>query len=136
MPIPAGEDASSLSAVLLDDNYYECLIKGRTVSQGIPVLGPAMMIPLKAKAYLDLQQRKDAGEKIDQKDINKHRSDVVRLLALLPGDAKIELPVEVITDLGTFLDMAASDGDFDPRQSAGVAKADAIARLKKIYGLG
>ena len=136
MPIPAGEDASSLSAVLLDDNYYECLIKGRTVSQGIPVLGPAMMIPFKAKAYLDLQQRKDAGEKIDQKDINKHRSDVVRLLGLLPGDAKIELPVEVITDLGTFLDMAASDGDFDPRQSVGVAKADAIARLKKIYGLG
>ena len=79
------ERISSLSAVLLDGNYYECLIKGRTVSQGIPVLGPAMMIPFKAKAYLDLQQRKDAGEKIDQKDINKHRSDVVRLLGLLPA---------------------------------------------------
>jgi hypothetical protein len=135
-PIPVGEDASSLSAILLDEHYYQCLIKGRTVAQGIPVLGPEMMIPFKAKAYLDLQQRKNAGERIDQKDINKHRSDVVRLLGLLPGDAKIELPTVVLTDLGAFLDVAANDDTFDPRQNIGVAKADAIARLKAIYGLG
>ena len=126
----------SLSAILLDEHYYECLVRGRKVSQGIPVLGPAMMIPFKAKAYLDLQQRKDGGEKIDQKDINKHRSDVVRLLGLLPGDATVDLPDVVKADLGTFLEMAAKDDTFDPRQNIGVAKADAIARLKVIYSLG
>jgi hypothetical protein len=37
-------------------------------------------------------------------------------------------------DLGRFLEMAAADNSFDPRQNVGVAKADAIARLRAIYG--
>ena len=37
----------------------------------------------KAKAWLDLTERKNAGENVDSKNIRKHKNDVFRLTALL-----------------------------------------------------
>ena len=39
-PIPVGEDVSSLSAIVLDDDYYRFLMAGRIVVDGIAVVGP------------------------------------------------------------------------------------------------
>jgi hypothetical protein len=134
-PIPAGEDASSLSAILLDENYYDCLLRGRIISNGIPVLGAGMMIPFKAKAYLDLDQRKNEGQPVKQKEIDKHRADVFSLQGMLTADTQIDIPNSVKGDLAHFLEMASTDAAFDPRPNTGVAKADAIGRFKIIYNL-
>ena len=134
-PIPAGEDASSLSAILLDEKYYDCLLRGRIISNGIPVLGAGLMIPFKAKAYLDLDQRKNEGQLIKQREIDKHRADVFSLLGMLTADAQIDIPSSVKGDLARFLEMAGADAGFDPQPSTGVPKVDAIARFKAIYSL-
>ena len=78
-PIPIGDDVSSLSAILLDDGYYNFLKSGLTIVDGIQVLAATHMIPFKVKAWLDLSGRKASGEQVDSKDIRKHKNDIIRL---------------------------------------------------------
>ena len=42
---------------------------GQVLPGDIPVLDEAAIIPFKARAWLDLSRRRDAGEKIDEKDV-------------------------------------------------------------------
>ena len=78
-PLPMDEDISSLSAILLDDDYYEFLKQGKVTVGGVTVLDAAYLIPFKAKAWMDLTDRKAAGEHVDSKNIKKHKNDVFRL---------------------------------------------------------
>ncbi|MCK4516434.1 MAG: hypothetical protein KAU31_14325 [Spirochaetaceae bacterium] len=57
-PIPAGEDVSSLSAILLDDDYYVFLQTGRRVIDDLPIVTASHLIPLKARAWIDLSARR------------------------------------------------------------------------------
>ena len=72
-----------MSAILLNDDYYKALLNGKEVRKGLSVLRPEYIILFKAKAYLDLQKRKDAGEKVDSSDIKKHKKDVLRIASEL-----------------------------------------------------
>jgi hypothetical protein len=62
-PIPFEEAVASLSAILLDNEYYAFIVKGRRTVEGLPWIGAEQLIPLKARAWLDLSRRKAAGEK-------------------------------------------------------------------------
>lgn len=57
-PLSFDENISSLSAILLNEEYYEFLKNGRMIIDGIPILAPTYIIPFKAKAWLDLSERK------------------------------------------------------------------------------
>ena len=61
-PIPVEEDVISLSAILLDDDYFEALQKARRVIDDISLIDETILIPLKAHAFLDLSERKANGE--------------------------------------------------------------------------
>lgn len=92
-PVPAGEDLSSLSAILLDDDYYQLVLESRIVTEGVSTVGAGCLIPLKACAWLDLTTRKAAGEaNVSEQDIRKHRNDVFRLLLTLPPADRVALP--------------------------------------------
>ena len=56
-PIPIDEAAASLSAILLDDAYYEFILTGRKEVDGLPWVGEDRLIALKASAWLDLNER-------------------------------------------------------------------------------
>ena len=101
-PLPLDEDISSLSAILLDDNYYQLLRSGTVVVDGVTVLGAAYLIPFKAKAWLDLTARKANGENVDSKNIRKHKNDVFRLSALLTPGTQITVNQAVWNDLQAF----------------------------------
>ena len=66
------EDISSLSAILLDDDYYEFLKQGKVTVNGVTVLDAAYLIPFKAKAWMDLSDCKSAGEHVDNTNIKMH----------------------------------------------------------------
>lgn len=102
-PVPVGNDLHSLSAILLDEDYYSLIQTQRNVRDGLPAANVAALLPLKARAWLDLTRRSAAGEKIDSKDIAKHRNDVFRLAGTLPGNPGPELPANVKADLSEFL---------------------------------
>lgn len=105
--IPLAEDVSSLSAILLDDDYYGLIQRGR--KDGVIWVDAPILIPLKAKAWLDLGGRKHAGEKIDSVDIKKHLRDVLRLVSILPADFQHELPQSIKQDMEQFLDQAKNE---------------------------
>ena len=92
-------DAIALS----DDAYYQFLRKGKTIIDGIPILDAMHLIPFKAKAWLDLRQRKDAGAKVDSKNIRKHKNDVIRLSMLLRENDTLDLPQAIRNDMKDFL---------------------------------
>lgn len=132
-PMPAADEIMSLSAILLDDNYYVLLQQQKRIVDGVSVLDEKALIPFKARAHLDLRQRKEAGDPVSTEDIKKHRSDVFRLAQLLPANAAITLAPSVANDLDRFL--AVVSGDADAKTFAGVSMEEAIARLRQAYGL-
>ena len=101
-PLPLDEDISSLSAILLDDAYYDFLKQGRETVAGVTILGAEYLIPFKAKAWMDLTDRKANGESVDGKNIRKHKNDVFRLTELIDPELHIQVPAGVYEDIQAF----------------------------------
>lgn len=108
-PIPIDDEVSSLSAILLDDDYYQFVISGRKTKSGFASwVAEDRLIPLKALAWLDMMDRKNSGELIDSKKIEKHRKDIVVLSGLLSQDTRIDTPPRISQDLRRFIEKASS----------------------------
>lgn len=131
------EDVSSLSAILLDDAYYEFLNQHRQVLDGITLVSEKCLIPLKAKAWLDLSARK--GEPgVDSRDIKKHRSDILRLYQLLPPGEPVELSGTVQADIEEFLSRVEPEISADMLKKLGirgVSPEDVFLRIRRTYGI-
>ena len=54
IPIHIDDDTSSLSAILLNDDFYKFMMSGRRVVDGIGVLGAEHLIPFKMYAWINL----------------------------------------------------------------------------------
>jgi len=135
-PIPVGEMVSSLSAILLSDAYYHWIHAGKRWVQDLYIVGPEHLIPLKAKAWLDLSERRARGEAVDSKTIRKHRNDVFRLFPVLNPQPMANVPETIGTDLGSFL--TAMEKEQINLKSLGVGsrtKTDVLTNLRSIYGL-
>ena len=111
MPVLVDSDHHSLSAILLQEDYYNLIRTHQDNHEGLRVANATALIPLKAYAWLDLNRRKAEGERIDSKNISKHRSDVFRLAATLPGEPGPELPAPVLNDLRRFLEAFPLESD-------------------------
>ena len=57
-PIHIDDEVSSLSAILLNDDYYKALLNGKVIRNGLSVLRPEYIILFKAKALSWLKSRK------------------------------------------------------------------------------
>jgi len=136
VPMPAEAEALSLSAILLDPDYYAALRANRRVIDGVSVLDERLLIPFKARAFVDLSGRRADGETVRSGDIRKHRNDVFRLLQLLPGDAMVDIGAVIRDDLRRFAELVEGDDSLDPRQfGAGVTRDEGLAQLRAAYGL-
>lgn len=101
--IPTGEEASSLSAILLDDDYYNFALANTTVSEGLHHANDVALIVLKAKAFLNNLARKKEGQKVQDDDIDKHRKDVIRLTVAIDPQKKIDAPDVIKEDLRSYI---------------------------------
>ena len=129
-PIPI-EEVSSLSAILLNSVYYDFIYQNIKVTEEFPVIGPEVLIPLKARAWLDITERKDS------RNIRKHRNDIFRLFPLLPGDLSINCPAEIKKDLVQFTGRIVSDSGLNLK-ALGIRTQsldDIISRLRDVYGI-
>ncbi|MGX9394140.1 hypothetical protein ACWX0K_23815 (plasmid) [Nitrobacteraceae bacterium UC4446_H13] len=135
-PIAVEEDIVSLSAILLDEGYFDALQAAKRQVDGVTVIDEALLIPFKARAFLDLTTRAEAGEKIDAKNIKKHRNDVFRLVQLLPRNASIELAAPIRGDLRKFIELAEADATLDPKAfDVPLTREEAVKLLRAAYGL-
>ena len=133
-PLPIDEDISSLSAILLDDDYYEFLKQGKVTVDGVTVLDAAYLIPFKAKAWMDLIDRKAAGEHVDSKNIKKHKNDVFRLKELIDPMVKITAPRGVYTDIQDFVQKMQNESiDIKQLGLVGRMKDQVLNELKDLY---
>lgn len=80
-PIPTDEFHQSLSAIIMDDDIYDFTIRQAEDSDGLLVANNLALIALKVTAYLNLSRDRDDGKMVNGKDIRKHRSDVLKLVA-------------------------------------------------------
>ena len=103
-PIPVEENLSSLSAILLNDTYYQFTIEHSFLYDGVRIAKIEALVALKAKAFLDLRTRKGNGENVSENEIRKHKADVFRLALLLSSQDKFALPEEIDADITIFLD--------------------------------
>ena len=139
-PIPADDDISSLSAILLDDVYYHFVMATRTEIDGVPTIPAQCLMPLKARAYLDMVGRREEGAlNVKGSDIKKHRNDVFRLYVTLAADDRFDLPDQLAADLRRFLD-TIPEGD-RPAIQAAVGRVsmpdfnEAAAGMRRIFQL-
>ena len=107
IPIPLDENISSLSAILMDDDYYHFTLERSIVQTGVRLANTESLIVLKAKAFIDLSERKASGEAIDKKDVNKHKNDVFRLASILPPAEQFTLPTNLQNDMNVFCKMVS-----------------------------
>lgn len=108
-PIPVDDDVSSLSAILLDDEYYNYTIKHSKVEDGLNIANTEALICLKAKAFLDMTEQKAQGKEVDSKNIRKHKTDVFRMATMLTSEDIFELPKSIKGDLQSFAELVKND---------------------------
>lgn len=136
-PIPMNDEISSLSAILLDNDYYRFIHENKREIGGIPIVTPQCLIPLKARAWMDLSNRKNAGESIDERDIRKHRNDVFRLFRILDADQKVAVPDGIKNDLHNFLIKMASETSLDLK-NLGIRTTtieEVLENIRTIFGI-
>ncbi len=135
-PLPIDEEVSSLSAILLNKDYYELLKGGQLIIDGVPVLSPLCLIVFKAKAWLDLTERRLCGEHIDSKNIKKHKNDVFRLAQLVSPNTRMILSDEIKKDMETFLSVMVDENvDLKAIGVQSTNKDELISLLHQCYGL-
>jgi hypothetical protein len=135
-PLPIAEEVSSLSAILLDEEYYDFVWQGTRVHDGLSVLAPEYLMPLKARAWIDLSERNARGEPVSRDDIKKHRNDIIRLSQLISPAERIALPDSIRDDVARFVSKALFAGA-EPRVFGviGMSLADVRSLLTAVYRL-
>jgi hypothetical protein len=108
-PISIDDEVSSLSAILLDDDYYQLIQAHKRPMDGLSLLSAESLIVLKAKAYLDLSARKERGEAVDAKNIRKHKNDICRLFAALTAQSRVALTPGIHSEVALFIERLADE---------------------------
>lgn len=117
------EDGPSLSAIILDDDYYQLLKECQEKIGNISVLSVPGLIYFKARAHLDVKKRVENGEKINHRaNKTKHFNDVCRLCSLVSDESRVNgtIPDSCQSDLREFIELvdAVPDRDFRLRFKA------------------
>lgn len=135
-PVHIDEEVSSLSAILLNEEYYRVLLEGKVVVRDLSVLRPEYLILFKAKAYLDLSARKEQGENVDSRDIKKHKNDILRITTEFILESVKSLPVAVFHDMEQFIDKLESEPfDAGLLKNYGLSNKEMVDRLNQVYGM-
>lgn len=134
-PIHIDDTVSSLSAILLNDDYYKVLLDGKIVTDGLSVLRPEYLILFKAKAYLDLKQKKEnGGEAVDSNDIKKHKKDVLRIVSELMLDKVTSIPAAIKEDIDIFIaSLEKEPFDDNSLKNYGLKNEEVIKALKGVF---
>ncbi len=131
-PIPVDTEISSLSAILMDDDYYNFTIQHSQLDNGIHLANTEALIGLKAKAFLDYKTRKENGEQIDEKQLRKHKMDIFRLLLLLTPEDNFTIAESIKSDIANFVAVVKDDlPDKQIFKEMGAGNVD----VKELFGL-
>ncbi len=138
--IPTGEEASSLSAILLDDEYYKFALSNTQLIDGLHLANDFALICLKARAFINNVRRKAEGQEVKSADITKHKNDVIRLTATLAPNVVVPVPDIVKQDLTEFISAIRTDKPdikklLKDQGSANITVEQIIEQLENTFAL-
>jgi hypothetical protein len=134
-PIPVGEDVESLSAILLDADYYAFILAARRDLMGMPYIGEGCLIALKALAWLEMRERRAMGAEIDSKHIRKHLMDVLSLAQVLTPESRFEASPRITRDIARFTDEARFEKPDISRFGSSVTLEGMLQRIRTAFVL-
>lgn len=135
IPLPLDEGISSLSAILLNDSYYNFLIQGLASIDDLSIVDAAHLIPLKAKAHIDLHKRKNAGQHVNSADLKKHKKDVLHLISFVASGSTILLDEEIKQDMRQFVNEIRDENLRVDQLGVGMTLEQAMLQLETLYQL-
>ena len=133
IPVHIDEMISSLSAILLNDDFYNFMLSGRRVVNGLSVLSAEYIIPFKMYAWLDLKGRKEHGEHVNSRDYKKHKYGVFRLLSIIDVDAHIVSSGSVRDSISSFLELIRNEDLYLENIGVDFNREEAVEIMKRIY---
>ncbi len=133
IPVHIDEDISSLSAIALDEDFYDFMKKGRRILNGISILGAEYIIPFKMYAWLNNIELRNKGERVNTDDIKKHKNDVFRLIPLTNPEIKIQTEGNVRKTVRSFLKEMESEGVAQEFLPNGRSKEETLNLLRQLY---
>ena len=134
-PLHISDEISSLSAIMLNDAYYEFMLNGKKVVNEVGVLGAEYLIPFKMRAWIDLSRRKSEDEHVNSDDIKKHKNDVFRLMNIINPDERINVPEVVKNDIREFVTKMPQERINLKNVGLDMKVEDALQILKDVYGV-
>lgn len=133
-PLPVSDELSSLSAIMMDDNYYRLMLAGRKTVDGVSVLGAEYLMLFKMKACLDLRQKKADGSHVNERDLKKHKNDVFRLFPLAEPTVQIAVTPAVKVDVEQFINAMKIDSiDLERLGIEGMPLEEILRTLKRMF---
>lgn len=132
-PLHISDEISSLSAIMLNQEYYELMLQRKIVLDGVSILDADCLIPFKMKAWLDLREKKQQGKHVNSDDIKKHYRDVFRLMRIIPVGDKYEVSEGIKADIREFLDLISKENVDLKSISKDLTMESAVERLKEMY---
>ncbi len=133
IPVYIDEDVSSLSAIALDDDFYEFMKKGRRIVEGVSILGADYIIPFKMYAWLNNLDLKKKGGKVNSDDIKKHKNDVFRLIPLINPEEKVLVQGNVKNTVNLFLTAMESEIIAQEFLPNGRTKEETLDLIRRLY---
>jgi len=130
IPIDPEEGLYSLSAIMLDKEYFEVIKKNIDHSHQVPCTNTIATIILKISAFYDLKNRGDDKWK-------KHRRDIIKLVLILTGEENMPLEGRMIQDFNLFMEHIEQLNDKMVKQITGlngISKDDIVEVLHGVYG--
>ncbi len=132
-PIPADGEASSLSAILLDDLYYDFVMRNRTEVEGVSTLSPVALMMLKAVAWMDLSDKRARGDaNAHARDIAKHKNDVARLSVLTAG-LEPDIPDGIRDVMARFIERFSRESLNPASLGIGMTSAQILSELRRLF---
>ena len=125
-PIPLSEDLSSLSAIMMDDDNYELTVANSAEQGGVRIATPTTLICLKARAYLNLLNDRANGKHVNSKDIKKHKTDVLKLIATASIPEPVAVPQSVYDSVMEYAESIEKELPSQSLQDALERDTDAI----------
>jgi len=139
-PIPIDDDLSSLSAILINNEYYHFIIEHSQLQDGLHLANVEALICLKMIAFLEIRERIENGIREDSKQMKKHKSDVFRLALMLTPETRFLLHPNIQKHVNEFVNLVQNDlPDGSMFKEMGVGKIDAkivYQQLLKSFNVG
>ena len=111
IPIHINDDISSLSAILLNDDFYGFMMQGRRNIDGISVLDASYLIPF----------------------MKKHKYDVFRLLEIVTPDETVKVIGMVKDSINAFLDRIQEEELPLAQIGLSINKDQSIQQIQNLY---